>query len=118
VVEEIFGELEDRLEMERSPIELHNGGRVSARAAVRFDEVVAKLGVELENDPSTDTLATLFVEGLGHVPRLGDTVETPLGVMRIENMARSRITRVSIQLAPSVAERLAEAAETPVRNGG
>jgi putative hemolysin len=98
VVEEIFGDLEDRLESERASIELFPGGRVSARADVRFDELVSRLGVDLDEVP-TDTLATMFVTHLERVPKLGDSIETPLGVLRIENMARNRITRVSLQLA-------------------
>ncbi len=104
VVEEIFGELEDRLETERPPIEAFPGGRVSARGEVRFDELVSRLGIELPEEPSTDTLASQFVNSLERVPRLGDTVETPLGLMRIENMARRRITRVSIQLSQEYRE--------------
>ena len=102
VVEEVFGELEDSLESERPNIEIYPGGRVSARSDVRFDELVARLSLPLESDDNTDTLATIFVEALGRVPKSGDTVETPLGVMRIENMARRRITRVGIQLDATI----------------
>ncbi len=99
LVEEVFGELEDRLESERAPIETHPGGRLSARAEVRFDELVGYLGVELPEDPATDTLAIMMVDGLARMPRLGDAIETPLGTMRVENMARRRITRVSVHLS-------------------
>jgi putative hemolysin len=109
VVEEVFGDLEDRLESERPPIEVHPGGRVSARADVRFDEMVGKLGADLDEVP-TDTLATMLVNSLERVPKLGDSIETPLGVLRIENMARHRITRVSLQLSSDFAE-LAKARE-------
>lgn len=102
VVEEVFGELEDRLESERPPIEQHPGNRVSARADVRFDELVTRLGLAIDPDETTDTLATILVDALERVPRPGDSVETRLGLMRVENMARRRITRVSIQLAPEV----------------
>ena len=53
LVEEVFGELEDRLESERAPIETHPGGRLSARAEVRFDELVGYLGVELPEELGT-----------------------------------------------------------------
>ena len=96
VVEEVFGELEDRLESERPVVEILPSGRVSARADVRFDELVAKLGVETSEDPSTETLATIIVEGLERVPRPGDFVNTELGLLYVENMARRRITRVSL----------------------
>ncbi|MEA2554546.1 MAG: hypothetical protein QOJ65_2722 [Fimbriimonadaceae bacterium] len=98
VVEEVFGELEDRLEFERPPIEILPGNRVSARADVRLDELMAKLCAEMEIEGSTRTLAQLIVDALGRVPKPGDHVETPLGMMRVDNMARNRITRVSLQL--------------------
>lgn len=98
LVEEVFGELEDRLESERPPIERHHGGRLSAKASVRFDELVDYLGVSLEDEPDIETLAAMMVDGLERMPRLGDSIETPVGTMRVENMARRRITRVSVHL--------------------
>ncbi|MBI5706785.1 MAG: HlyC/CorC family transporter [Armatimonadetes bacterium] len=99
VVEEIFGEIEDRMEFDRPPIEGHAGGRLSARSEVRYDELIEWLGIELPDAPPTDTLAQIMSERLGRVPRLGDTADLAIGVMRVENMARRRITRVSIQLS-------------------
>lgn len=104
LVEEVFGELEDRLESERPPIERHPGGRLSAKAGVRFDELVGYIGLHLDDDPATDTLATMMVDGLSRMPRLGDSVETSVGTMRVENMARRRITRVSIHLSRAYLE--------------
>lgn len=106
VVEEIFGDLEDRLESERPPIDILPNGRISARSDVRFDELVGRLGIEME-DVSTDTLATIIINELERVPKMGDKVETQLGVLRVENMARSRITRVGLQLTKEHAESLA-----------
>lgn len=102
VVEEVFGELEDRLESERPVVESFPGGRVSARAEVRFDELIHRLSLDLDPGDVTDTLATMVVDRLDRVPRPGDCVETDLGQVRVENMARRRITRVSIQLAPTL----------------
>jgi putative hemolysin len=96
IVEEVFGELEDQLEVERPPVEITSSGRVTARADVRFDELVARLGVELPDEPSTDTLATIIIDGIERVPKLGDQVETEIGTLYVENMARRRITRVSL----------------------
>lgn len=102
VVEEVFGELEDRLESERPPIEVHKNGRISAKADVRFDELVSRLELELDPGENTDTLATMIVDALERVPKPGDTVETDLGTLRVENMARRRITRVSVFLRPEL----------------
>ncbi len=100
VVEEVFGELEDRLESERKPIERYPSGRISARSEVRIDELVAFLGLTLDLSDNTDTLATIVINSLGRVPRTGDSVQTEFGLMRVENMARRRITRISLVLAP------------------
>lgn len=104
VVEEVFGEIEDRIESERPVIELFPGGRVSARADVRVDELVTRLNLRREPGDDTDTLAQVMVDALERVPKPGDSVDTPLGTMRVENMARRRITRVSIQLLPELIE--------------
>lgn len=101
VVEEVFGELEDTLESERPAIELLSGNRVSARAETRFDELLSFLGHEVADDASTDTLATMIVSALGRIPRPGDSVDSPIGALRVENMARRRITRVSILMSES-----------------
>jgi putative hemolysin len=103
VVEEVFGELEDTLESERPPIELIRGGRVSARSDVRLDELVDYLHLPVETGENTDTLAQIIVDTLERVPRPGDAMESILGTMRVENMARRRVTRVSIQLKPDLA---------------
>ena len=100
MVEEIFGEMEDRLESERPQIEIHASGRVSARAEVRFDELISRLDLDVDMGEMTDTLATIMVNQLERVPKPGDSVDTDLGVMRVENMARRRVTRVSLQLKP------------------
>ncbi len=100
VVEEVFGELEDRIESERDVIEVFPNGRVSARADVRFDELVDRLHLTIDPEDNTDTLAQTLVDTLERVPRPGDSVDFVLGTMRVENMARRRITRVSMQIKP------------------
>lgn len=107
VVEEIFGELEDSLESERPPIRVMSGGRVSVKADLRYDELIDRLGLQVET-PSTDTLATLVVDQLDRIPTTGDSIDTEIGLMRVENMARRRITRISLQLKPEQAAILAE----------
>jgi putative hemolysin len=102
VVEEVFGELEDRLESERPTVEVHPNGRVSVRADVRYDELIARLRLDVDPGDNTDTLATLVVNALDRIPRTGDSVSSPIGTLRVENMARRRITRVGVQLDPAL----------------
>ena len=102
VVEEVFGELQDSPEFERQPIEVLPNGRVSARAEVRYDELVNRLGLGLDITDKTDSLANMIVEKLERIPRPGDMVETDLGTLRVENMARRRITRVGVVIKPQL----------------
>lgn len=98
VVEEVFGELEDRLESERPALEELPNGRISARADLRLDEVVTRLRLNVTDADRTDTLATVVVNGLAGIPRPGDVVKTEIGTIRVENMARRRITRVGLTI--------------------
>jgi putative hemolysin len=94
----VFGELQDSLEHARPSIEMVSETRVSARADVRYDEILEFLSLESDPDDAytTETLAEIVVDGLGRVPKLGDSVQTRLGKLRVENMARRRITRVGL----------------------
>lgn len=98
LTEEVFGELDDQDEASRPAIQRVTDHRVTMRADVRMDELLEFLGVEsIAETPETETVAQIVVDLLDRMPRLGDRVETPYGVMRVENMARRRITRVGLQ---------------------
>ncbi len=101
VVEEVFGELEDSLESERPQIERTNPRRVTARADVRYDELLQFLRRDDDEGPfTTETLAEIVIDALGRVPRVGDSVDVPLGTLKVENMARRRVTRIALVESP------------------
>ena len=104
VAEEVFGELEDSLESERPPLERVATNRVTARADVRYDELLDFLELEhTEGSFTTETLAEIVVNQLGKVPKLGDAVKVPIGTLRVENMARRRVTRIAfVEDAPVI----------------
>ncbi len=102
VIEEVFGEIEDQLESDRPPIERPASNRLSARADVRYDEILDYLELPGEDEVSTDTLATMLINSLERMPKLGDAVEIPIGTLIVENMARQRITRVRLMLNPEL----------------
>lgn len=104
VVEEVFGEIEDQIESERPPIERLASNRLSARAEVRYDEILDFLEIEPTEESSTQTLAQLLIDSLERMPKLGDSVEIDIGALMVENMARQRITRVRILLKPELHE--------------
>lgn len=106
IVEEIIGDMEDRLESERPAIEQTNELRVTARADVRYDELLGFLKLDGNGDTeyTTQTLASLIIDEIGRTPKMGDSVDIPIGTLRVENLARHRITRVTVNLNPEALE--------------
>ncbi len=102
VVEEVFGEIEDQLEGERPPIERGASNRLSARADVRYDEILEFLDLPGDDEQSTETLAQILINSLERMPKMGDSIEIEIGTLMVENMARQRITRVRILLKPEI----------------
>jgi CBS domain containing-hemolysin-like protein len=95
VVEEVFGELQDTLEAEQPPIQQAPDGRFLVRGEVRLHEIQEHLGLSFE-DAEADSIAGYVMQRLGRIARLRDSVETPQATIRVENMARHRITLVSL----------------------
>jgi CBS domain containing-hemolysin-like protein len=95
VVEEVFGELQDALEAEQPEIQPMPDGRILVRGEVRLDRVREPLGWVL-GDTEAETIGGYVMERLGRVARVGDVVETPTGTIRVENMARLRVTQVAL----------------------
>src|SRR5581483_10908612 len=95
IVEEIFGELDDQIESSAPRIERRSDGRIVMRADVRTDELCEFLGLE-ENPMERESVTTIIHESLNRTPRLGDTVQTPLGMFRVDNMTQRRVTKVSL----------------------
>lgn len=108
VIEEVFGELEDQMEGERPSIERVSEWRISARADVRYDELLEFMGVAPEGEVRTDTLAQVIIDELDRMPRLADAVDIEIGRLRVENMARRRITRVALDLRDAGAKAASE----------
>lgn len=105
IVEEVFGELDDQIERAQPRIEQRSDGRIVMRGDVRTDELADFLGTE-DNPLERETISTIIVDALERTPKLGDSIETPLGTLRVDNMTRSRITRVS--LIPAKPDSVAE----------
>ena len=102
MVEEVFGELHDTLEAEQPSIQQTPEGRVLLRGEVRLRELHEHFGWDLQ-DEDVETIAGYIMKRLGRTARVGDSIDTPYGTMRVENMARLRITQVAIVPIPPTA---------------
>ena len=102
VVEEVFGELHDTLEAGQPRMQQTPDGRVLLRGEVRLRELNEWLGWHLP-DEDVETIAGYIMKHLRRTARVGDRLDTPHGTLRVENMARLRITQVAILPAPTTA---------------
>ena len=57
--------------------------------------------IEALQDDEVDTIAGYIMKHLGRTARVGDTIATPYGTIRVENMAQVRITQVAITPSPT-----------------
>jgi CBS domain containing-hemolysin-like protein len=95
VVEEIFGELDDQVEHAQPRIQTWYDGRIVMRGDVRTDEITENLGIE-EKPLPREPVSTIILDEIERTPKIGDSIETDLGLLRVVNMSRHRITRVSL----------------------
>lgn len=96
LIEEVFGEIHDTLEAEQPGIQRLSDGRVQVRGDTRLDELKEEIGWELHDDDA-ETIAGVVMNRLGRIARVGDSVETPFGHVQVTNMARLRITQVTLR---------------------
>ena len=77
-------------------------GRILVRGEVRLRELNDRLGWDVQ-DEEVDTIAGYIMKHLQRTARVGDRLDTPhgTGTLRVENMARVRITQVAVLPAPS-----------------
>jgi CBS domain containing-hemolysin-like protein len=104
VVEEVFGELHDTLEAVQPSIQQTPEGRVLVRGEVRLRDLNEWFGGNVQ-DEDVETIAGYIMKHLRRTARVGDTLETPYGTLRVENMARMRITQVAILPSHTTAPR-------------
>jgi magnesium and cobalt exporter, CNNM family len=102
VVEEVFGEVHDALEALQPSIQPMPDGRILVRGEVRLRELNDRLGWDMQ-DEEVDTIAGYIMKRLGRAAQVGDVIETPYGTIRVENMARVRITQVAIMPSSTTA---------------
>lgn len=101
MVEEILGEIHDEHEPERDVVE-ESEGRYLVSGTVDVDRLQELLGCRFAEEPESTTIGGLVTEWLGHVPRVGETVERD-GI-RIEVLAGNelRVDQLRVSKAPVV----------------
>lgn len=98
IVEEILGDLQDGLEAERPEVEQITPTRLRLSPYVRWDQILDFLDEPIHENSSTDAIATMVTNELERIPVQGDSIETHLGRLVVEQITRSRIVQMGLYL--------------------
>ena len=103
LVEELVGEVSD--EHDRSkPDVVRSRDWFTFPGLLRPDELRDRTGVIVPEEGPFETVGGWLMSELGRLPAVGDTVDTPAGVFRIERLDGRRIDRVRYTPRPVEAE--------------
>lgn len=96
LLEEIVGDIRDEYDVhEEAEFERHTDDDFTVDATINIDDFNALLDTELTDDDA-DTLGGYIYSHFGRVPLLGETVETPDFLLRIEEVEGQRIRKVRV----------------------
>jgi CBS domain containing-hemolysin-like protein len=101
VVEEIVGEVSDEHDRSRPGILRHRDGSYSVPGLLRPDEVRTRIDVPVPDAPAYETVGGFMMAMLGRVPVVGDEVDLPGVVLRVERMDGRRVDRIRFCPAPA-----------------
>ena len=93
--EELVGEIRDEYDLDVTASALLTGGEVEVDGLLNLDEFTEATGYPLPEGPY-ETAAGFVVNGLGHVPHLGESVETELARLTVARMDGRRVERLRV----------------------
>ncbi|HAB58602.1 MAG TPA: hypothetical protein DCE75_11175 [Acidimicrobiaceae bacterium] len=102
VVEELVGEIVDETDREEPLVRPLAGGKLLVHGRMPIDQLESLLELKFV-DGDWDTVGGLIFNVLGHIPEVGETVDSNGVQLRVERMEGRRITSVSVDQARSEA---------------
>ena len=99
LIEELVGDIVDEYDTEEPLVNDLGGGAFSVAGTIPVDEVNEKLGLNVPEDDDWDTLGGYLFHRLGHVPDIGEHVESDGHLFTVEKMGANRIDRVRVEPA-------------------
>lgn len=94
VVEELVGEVSDEHDRSRTGIVRLRDGSYVVPGLMRPDEVRARADLAVPDGSAFETVGGFVMAALGRVPRVGDQVEVPGAVLRVDRMDGRRVDRL------------------------
>jgi putative hemolysin len=95
LLEEIVGEVSDQFDVTLPEIQTLPDGSVIIDGLTLIEAVNQSLNLNLTN-PHYDTIAGYFLGKLGHIPKIGDTIESGGVSLRVEAMDGLRIAQLKL----------------------
>ena len=95
LLEEIVGEIRDEYDVESEPIVDEGGGRFVFNGKVDIDEVMQRLGVQIERE-GFETVGGYLLTHLGRVPAVGERVDIDGLTVEVLEVDRRRVNKVRI----------------------
>lgn len=99
LVEELVGEVSDEHDRTRAGV-VRSRNWVTFPGMLRPDELLDRAGVAVPEDGPYETVGGFIMSELGRLPVVGDVVEIPAGVFRVERLDGRRIDRVRFTPTP------------------
>jgi CBS domain containing-hemolysin-like protein len=96
LLEEIVGEIRDEYDVESEPIVDEGGGRFVFHGKVDIDEVIQRLGVQIERE-GFETVGGFLMTHLGRVPAIGERVDVDGLTVEVLEVDRRRVHKVRIR---------------------
>ncbi len=103
VVEEIVGDFYDEHHPAVSHMVQLNETETLLQARVRLDEINEKFHLNLVSEEA-DTIGGFVLQKLGAIPHVGDKIEVPGALIRVEEMSKWRIKSIRLTLQPQPVE--------------
>jgi CBS domain containing-hemolysin-like protein len=95
LLEEIVGEVSDQFDMASPEIQSMPDGSVLIDGLTLIETVNQQLNLNL-SDPHYDTIAGYFLGKLGHIPKIGDDIESGGVRLLVEEMDGLRIAQIKL----------------------
>ena len=99
LVEELVGEVSDEHDRSKADV-VRARDWLTFPGILRPDELLERTGVVVPEEGPYETVGGWLMSELGRLPAVGDTVEIPTGVFRIERLDGRRIDRVRYTPTP------------------
>lgn len=103
MVEELIGEIHDEYDLPEPALLADAGGRRVVDARITIEEFASITGLPLANAPY-ETAAGFVISRLGHLAAVGDRVEVGGRELVVTEVDGRRITRISVEPLPPVAD--------------